>query len=612
MQCPALPVVIPLLVAALLAAAGNILPRRLLDLSASVISAFVCGVCLYLMKLSASRTIVYWFGNWKPTSHGHFPVGICFMIDPIGAGLAALVALLVLAAFIFSWAYFESIKSLYHALMLVFLAAMCGLCLTGDLFNLFVWFELMTATAVGLCGYKPEERAPLLGALNFAVSNTVGAFLSLTGVALLYAFTGSLNMSEVGRSLLQHDPGTGFVSIAFLLVVSGFLVKAAAFPFHFWLADAHAVAPTPVCILFSGVMVELGVYAIARLYFVIFAPVLGGDCDSVRIILIAMGCCGAVVGGLMCFGQRHLKRLLAFSTISHVGLMFIALGLLNATALAGLAMYIVGHGLIKGALFICAGILLDRFGSVDEFDLRGRGREIAPIGLLMLVGAWGLAGLPPFGTYYGQALIDQSAERVHLQWLWIVALCAEAFTAGAVLRAAGRIFLGWGQVREASTRGSSHIPMKSETNGGGESSGVPLCMWTPAVVLLLLGMTILTFSGPRNFIQNQTSRFRDSRSYQTAVLDDRPVFAPQISPVQALSLGWKLPVVAISTILLAAAALFPSVVGPRVNQRLGHWIVRGMRPLRKIQTGRPGDYVAWLVFGIAICGGLLLLFRRTS
>ncbi|HWE04250.1 MAG TPA: proton-conducting transporter membrane subunit, partial [Tepidisphaeraceae bacterium] len=298
MQTPALPVVIPLLVAAILAAAGSLLPRRMLDSVAILTSAAVCAICVVLVKLSAAGPIVYWFGNWKPDPHGHFPVGVCLMIDPLGAGMAALVALLVLAALIFSWSYFESIKSLYHSLMLVFLAAMCGVCLTGDLFNLFVWFELMTATAVGLSGYKSDERAPLLGALNFAISNTVGAFLSLTAVALLYAFTGSLNMSEVGRSLVAHDPGPAFVSVAFLLLISGFLVKAAAFPFHFWLADAHAVAPTPVCILFSGVMVELGVYAIARLYWVIFAPLLGADSHAVQVVLLTMGCCGALVGGV--------------------------------------------------------------------------------------------------------------------------------------------------------------------------------------------------------------------------------------------------------------------------------------------------------------------------
>ncbi|HTW95724.1 MAG TPA: proton-conducting transporter membrane subunit, partial [Tepidisphaeraceae bacterium] len=318
---PCFPVVIPLLVAAIMAATGSLFPRRALDVAGILTSAAILAVCCWLAKLSANHTIVYWFGNWQPAPHSHFPVGICFMIDPVGAGMAALVAGLVLTAFIFSWGYFQSVKAFYHAMMLVFMAAMCGLCLTGDLFNLFVWFELMTAAGVGLCGYQSQERAPLLGALNFAVSNTVGAFISLTGVALLYAYTGSLNMSEVGQSLLIQHTGPLFVLMTFVLVSCGFLVKSAAFPFHFWLADAHAVAPTPVCILFSGVMVELGVYAVARLYWVIFAPSLGAQSDGVKIVLITMGSLGALVGGIFCFGQRHLKRLLAFSTISHVGLM---------------------------------------------------------------------------------------------------------------------------------------------------------------------------------------------------------------------------------------------------------------------------------------------------
>jgi multicomponent Na+:H+ antiporter subunit D len=607
MQYPALPVVIPLLVAAILAAAGGLLPRRVLDLLAIITSAGVFGVCLILMKLSAAGTIVYWFGNWKPEPHGHFPIGICFMIDPIGAGLAALVALLVLAAFVFSWAYFESVKSLYHALMLVFLAAMCGLCLTGDLFNLFVWFELMTATAVGLCGYKSEETWPLLGALNFAVSNTVGAFLSLTGVALLYACTGSLNMSEVGRSLLLHPPGTVFVSVTFLLVISGFLVKAAAFPFHFWLADAHAVAPTPVCILFSGVMVELGVYAAARLYWVIFAPLLGGESDAVRFILITMGCLGAVGGGIFCFGQRHLKRLLAFSTISHVGVMFIALGLLKATALAGLIMYVAGHGMIKGSLFICAGILLHRFGSVDEFDLRRRGRKAFPLGLLMLFGAWGLAGLPPFATYYGGQFIDSAASARHLDWLSGVMLCAEALTAGAVVRATGRIFLGWGAVREATSRGSSHIAMATETEKSGGPEGIPACMWAPAVVLMVLGMALATWPVARGAVQHEADRFREGTAYQSVVLEDQASQSPSSTSAPATSVGWKQMASLALTLLLAWIALFPSVIPPKANRVMSHWIVRGMGNLRKIQSGRVGDYVAWIVLGIAVYGTLLIV-----
>src|SRR5690348_6152736 len=211
------------------------------------------------------------------------------MIDPFGAGLAAFTSLLVLAAFTFSWSYFESVKALYHILMLVFLAAMCGLCLSGDLFNMFVWFELMTAAGVALCGYKSEEGQSMQGALNFAVLNTVGAFLSLSGVALVYAYTGSLNMAEVGYTLAHKEAGMKFLCVAFLFIISGFLVKAALFPFHFWLADAHAVAPTPVCVVFSGVMVELGVYAAARIYWVVFSGAAAPSVTAIRMLFLIIG-----------------------------------------------------------------------------------------------------------------------------------------------------------------------------------------------------------------------------------------------------------------------------------------------------------------------------------
>ena len=609
---PSFPVVIPLIVAAILAASGGLLPRRLLDAVAILTSAFICVVCVLLVRRSSQGTIVYWFGNWKPEPLGHFPVGICFMIDPIGAGLAALVALLVLAAFLFSWAYFQSIKSLYHSLMLVFLAAMCGLCLTGDLFNLFVWFELMTATAVGLCGYKSDERSPLLGSLNFAVSNTVGAFLSLTGVALLYAFTGSLNMAEVGRSLASHNPGSVFVSVTFLLVISGFLVKAAAFPFHFWLADAHAVAPTPVCILFSGVMVELGVYAIARLYWMIFAPLLGTQSDAVRAVFISMGCLGALVGGVFCLGQRHFKRLLAFSTISHVGVMFIALGLLKADALAGLAMYVVGHGMIKGSLFICAGILLDRYQSVDEFDLRGRGGEILPFGLVMLVAAWGLAGLPPFATYYGGQFLDHAAGESNLDALTLVVIAAEALTAAAVLRATGRIFLGWGSIHDAMTRGAAHIPMRKETSERGKRKGIHATMWIPAVGLLALAMTVASLPSVRLQVLRQAERFRAGTAYQTIVLDNHPASVRNDAIPPVFSMGWKQLVTPLLSLLIAGISLFPLMIGRSANERLAPRIARAVRRLRPFQSGRLGDYIAWLVFGIASYGITLILLRRNT
>ncbi len=333
---------------------------------------------------------------------------------------------------------------------------MCGRCLTGDLFDLFVWFELMTAAAVALCGYKSEESGPLLGALNFAVVNAVAAFLSLAGVALLYARTGSLNMAAVGRGLASHPPGTTFVAVAFVFVFAGFVVKMAAVPFQFWLADAHAVASTPVCVLFSGVMVEPGLYAVARLYWTVFAPLL--PVAPVRDVFLVMG-------AVYCFGQRHLRRVLAFSTISHLGLMLIGFALLDRGGLGGLATYLVGHGMIEGSLFLGAGILLHRCGSVDEHDLRDKGGNLKLLGVILLVGALGLLGMPPFATFDGESQMHEAAGRLHLDLLTYLAVPVAALTAGAVLRFTARVFLGWAPVRQATSRGAAHLPVDTETAG---------------------------------------------------------------------------------------------------------------------------------------------------
>ena len=515
-QLAPLPVALPLLFAAVLVLFGSDPPRRLLDSICIGLSAAVCAICCILAVRSAAGPIVYWFGGWKPGNGGAFPLGISFVIDPLGAGLAALVSLLVTAAFVFSWSYFGSVGALFHSLMLVFLAAMCGMCLTGDIFNLFVWFELMTATAVTLCGYKSEDYGPLQGALNLAITNTIGAFLTLGGIGFLYAQTGALNMAEIGRSLAAHPPGNTFLLLAFLFVVAGFLVKAAAVPFHFWLADAHAVAPTPVCMLFSGVMVELGLYAITRVYWTVFSTALG-PCSAVRDLLLTVGVLTSIVGAMQCTCQRHLKRLLAFSTISHMGIMFCGIALLTAQGITGTGLYVLGHGLLKGGLFACAGILLHRFKKVDEYALQGVGRSMPYTGILVGIGALGLAGLPPFGNFFGGSIIEEAA-RDRYPWLPWVFVFASAMTAAAVLRLGARVFLGWGEPQPASDEGEQLPP--EEESGSGDNH-TPACMWGAAAALLLMSMLIgiptpIEFPRILSFMHRLTVR-TTPREYRRAI-----------------------------------------------------------------------------------------------
>ncbi len=598
-----LPVAIPLAVAAVLAAFNKHIPRRLTDALAISVTLATGGISVYLRLLVSSQPLVYWFGAWTPRSG--VALGISFVVDPISASLSAFVSLLVLAAFVFSLRYFDSVGTLFHVLMLGFLGAMCGFSLSGDLFNLFVFFELMSASAFALCGYKNEEPSSQQGALNFAITNTIGALLVLFGIAMLYSRTGALNMAQIGRALASQSDA--LVVAAFVLIMCGFFVKAAVVPFHFWLADAHAVAPTPVCILFSGVMVELGVYAVARVYWAIMAGPFGAHQTALRGLLLVVGSLTSVVAAIMCFGQRHIKRLLAFSTVSHVGVLVTAFALLAPKAIAGAAIYILGHGLVKSALFICAGMLLHRFGTVDEIELAGRGRNLRWSSLVFLVAGLGLTGIAPFSTFMGEVTIEDAAKTLHQDWLWMVFFVAGALTGGAVLRVLGRVFYGWGARPSRVIAGARKIDENRETSG---PPSIPGTMFVPAAVLALAAIGFSFLPGLRHQAEASAHIMTNTAAYQARVLDHayipyRAIAAqePSIAPhvLRSLMRG-------AAAIALAAFAL--SSWWPH-KKRAGKPFRVGIGWLRSLHSGHVGDYVAFLTFGVAVYGLVLeLLIHR--
>ena len=427
-QLLALAVVVPLIAAAAISACAPLFRgrRRALDLAAIGTAAAVAGMLFVILIRSADRDQVYWFAGFRPARG--IVIGIDFEVQPLSAGLACLAAILVVAAMTFSWRYFERVATYYHALMLIFLAGITGFCLTGDIFDMFVWFELMGVAAYALTAYRPEERGPIQGALNFAITNSVGAYLSLSGIALIYGRTGALNMAQIGTAIARH-PTDRLVVVAFLLIIAALLIKGAIVPFHFWLADAHAVAPTPVCVLFSGVMVELGLYGIARVYWSMFGQALGHRA-AISHVFLALGLVTALTGALFCFRERHIKRLLAFSTISHVGMFLTGIALLTPLGLAGAAVYVIGHALVKAALFLCTGIVLHRLSSVNEPHLHGRGRHLKITGIVFTLAGLGLAGLPPFAIFVGKGWIEASAGLHGLAWVTAIMIICSMLAAG--------------------------------------------------------------------------------------------------------------------------------------------------------------------------------------
>jgi multicomponent Na+:H+ antiporter subunit D len=602
---PVLPITLPLLVAAVLLAAAKITPRVVVDATSTATAAAAAVASAVLAYRAAGGTIVYWLSGWTPVDRR--PVGIPLVVDPAAGALAAFAGLLVCAALVYSWRYFEEVETFFHVLMLLFLAAMVAFCLVGDLFTLFVSFELMTVAAVALTAYHTEDRGPIQGALGFGVTNLVGSFLALTGVALLYGRAGTLNLAAVGAALAGR-PADGLVGLAFVLICVGFLVKAAVVPFHFWLADAHAVAPAPVSMLLSGIMVPLGLYGVARMLWVVFAGLLAAHVSGV---LVAAGMVTALVGAVLCPAQRHLKRLLAYSTISHVGMFLVGLGLLSANGLAGFGLGVVAHGLVKAALFCSVGVLLNRYGSVSEHDLHGQGRDFALLGTVWAVCGLALADLPGSGLFLARARIEEAASAAGYGWVAVVFLIVAVLTGGAVLRAGSGVFLGWGLV-EGRDLNEEVAAKEEEPETPGHRRITSALMVAPAVVLAVLGLGLRLVPGTEPAAHTAAERLHDGAGYAEAVLGGSSLVPPAVRPAEP---------VAASSVLLAALSTLGAVgfaalslrwhavpkALRRVVERAGLPVMDG---LRRLHSGYIGDHIAWLTLGTAVLGGLLAVALR--
>ncbi|MBV8092194.1 MAG: hypothetical protein JO110_02965 [Acetobacteraceae bacterium] len=257
-----LPVAVPLAVAAVLLIFAHVWPRLMPDIIAILTAFFAASVCVLMAVHAKDGPLVYWFGNWTPRAG--LVLGIGFVADQIDCAASVLISILFAATLIFAWGYFSEVHAHFHVLMLLFMAAMIGFCLTHDVFNMFVWFEVMSVAGFALTGYRLEASA-LEGALNFTVTNSIGSFLMLGGIGLIYSKAGALDFAALAQAI-NAAPSDPVFAGAFCLIATALLIKAAMVPFQFWLSDAHAVAPSPVSVIFSGAMVGVGIFELSKLY----------------------------------------------------------------------------------------------------------------------------------------------------------------------------------------------------------------------------------------------------------------------------------------------------------------------------------------------------------
>jgi multicomponent Na+:H+ antiporter subunit D len=349
-------------------------------------------------------------------------------------------------------------------------------------------------------------------------------------------------------------------------------------------------------------------------------------------VLVGLGVLTAIVGAVMALAQTHLKRMLAFVTMSHLGIYLIGAGLLTPLGLAGASLLVIGDGLAKSALFLAAGVVQHQRASVSELKLRGRGRGLAVTGVTVALGALVLADLPPFVSSAGHALLVDAADEAGMPWMELVIALTVILSSGAVLRAAGRIWLGWGSSvssrpdtgtaddpgeedeDESDTAGSEGKSGSSGKPGaGGEHDGhqgsgrrkrVPLTMVLPPLALLAIGLGLGLTSGIEEHAVAAAAAFSDRASYAAGVLGTHGSPIPPRGPVvpadPAVSAGGVL--TDLGQVLVALA-----VAGIALDRRAARFrrvLAGGTGWLRRLHSGLVGDQVTWLAAGLALLAAL--------
>ncbi|TET21540.1 MAG: NADH/ubiquinone/plastoquinone (complex I) [Candidatus Stahlbacteria bacterium] len=412
--------------------------RRLAEIVAGLCLATVLALSIYLaFFLVPGKPLVYLFGNWP------VPLGIAFAVDKLSSLMLLIVSILAFFSYLFAIRYMDQFTGAgkFYTLYLLMLVGMNGVVMTGDLFNMFVFMEIagLAAYALVAFGTKPKE---LEAGFKYMVMGEIASLMILLAIALIYAATSTLNLADLSRAFATMDKTPGFYFVVILLMF-GFSLKAGLVPFHFWLPDAYPSAPAPVTAVLSGVFTKaLGVYAMARILFNVYGFSRASSPEVFNALLI-LGLVSIVVGGLLALPQKDYKRLLAYSSISQIGYIVLALGIGNEFALIGAFAHILSHSLGKGLLFLTSGSVVYRVGERDITKFTGGlGKQMPWTSLSYNLGALSVAGMPPFLGFFSKLFIILGAVKAGFIVPAVVAGLFAVVTLGYLLKITNKVFWG--------------------------------------------------------------------------------------------------------------------------------------------------------------------------
>ncbi|BCW99573.1 MAG: cation:proton antiporter [Armatimonadota bacterium] len=400
-----IPILIPLgcAVASLLARRNIRLQRRL---AVAGTAALLIAAIILMISVLRHGVLCTQAGNWPA------PFGITLVADILTSVMVLLTGLMGLATAIYSMASMDEARERfgYYPLLHMLLCGVNGAFLTGDLFNLYVWFEVMLIASFVLLALG-GERAQMEGAIKYVTLNLMASALFLAGVGILYGMAGTLNMADL--SLKLRDTGhSGLITCVAMLFLTAFGVKAALFPVFCWLPASYHTPPVAVSAIFAGLLTKVGVYSLLRVFTLIFTQ----DIPYTQTILLWAAGLTMVTGVLGAFAQNEFRRILSFHSISQIGYMVMGLGLFSPLALAGSVYFVVHHSVVKTNLFLISGVAHRLCGSFELKKLGGLYSSSPLVAGLFFVVAMSLAGMPPLAGFVAKFILARAGLDAR-QWV---------------------------------------------------------------------------------------------------------------------------------------------------------------------------------------------------
>ncbi len=397
----------------------------------SIVGGFISiGVSLWLFGyIWVNGTQTVQAGNWEA------PFGITFVADTLAATLVLLTSISGLAVSSFSASSIipARLKFGYFPILHFLLLGLIGAFLTGDIFNLYVWFEIIIISSFVLITLG-GEKAQLEGAVKYFTLNILASMIFLTAIAVLYGLTGSLNMADLALKVAAIE-NRGLVEITAILFLIAFGIKAAVFPLYFWLPASYHTPPTAVSAIFGGLLTKVGVYALLRVFTLIFVE----DAFLQNTILV-MAILTLISGGVGALIQNNLRKVFSYLIICHIGYMIVGLGLFTEVAIAGTIFYLIHDIVVKTNLFMVGGLIYRLTGTNNIRKLGGLYADYPKLSLLMAIPLFSLVGIPPLSGFWPKISLITAGIDQNNWWAISAILFASLITLIIIAKVWANVF----------------------------------------------------------------------------------------------------------------------------------------------------------------------------